>query len=384
LDDKIANIGKNKEIKLDIVPPAESEEGEYFTVLEELSANFATNLATAFQPVDDGTRAALEEKKGQLQSDSEALVQKLKNDEISWNDYKKEVSSIQKDMAEADKEYNTNRTNIFNAGALALSNSLQGVMDTYVANMDALIQETNDTIKTLQENLDSSLLNTSDLWNVSMDKLVELGEAAAVSAGAAFTQALVEGENAGTALLQSLVGSLEKAIALLTPAITAQFISWLGPAGIPAAAVAIGGILAAFAAAKSAIGGAEEGYNPSGSKGYGKKGDSDTELIWVNPKEAILTEHMTKRNQDLIDFWFKGGTTEQYYASKFGGAPLIMAAQNDNTELIREIRQLNKSISSSQREHIGAFKHEFTDLRLNGGDMVATVQKSIKQRLRTL
>jgi TP901 family phage tail tape measure protein len=153
----------------------------------------------------------------------------------------------------------------------------------------------------------------------------KLYEQLAVTAGAQFTQLILQGENAGTALLKVALDQLQSIVPLLVAQIFGQSFAQLGPVG---GAVASGLAIAAFqgliAVAKSALGFKTGVIDFDGTEGQGRGNkqtltlpnmgsDPDKYLVRIAEHETIVPKDLTLRHKDLFQFMFQGGNPLDYY-----------------------------------------------------------------------
>ncbi len=162
----------------------------------------------------------------------------------------------------------------------------------------------------------------------------------------------------GKAALGTIVDYVQKQVQIEGVAILSKYSSTLGPAGFVAGLAAIGIINGLLSAAMAKIQGAETGYM-EGIKQVGKRGRSDTQMIWFNPKEVIIPEPMVNKNRDMLAAMFNGINPETYYKQKY-------EKENVNTNFV-PIKTSN-SINAN-------FTHSFKDVKLKGSDIYLSIDK---------
>jgi hypothetical protein len=193
------------------------------------------------------------------------------------------------------------------------------------------------------EALATSLMDSASAFGESMGQML--------ASGMNFFDAL------GKAALGTLIDYIQKQILMEAPAILSKFVSMMGPFGIPAGLAAIGLVSGLLSAAKSQVG-AETGYM-EGIKQVGKKGVTDSKMIWFNPKEVIIPEPMVNKNRDMLAAMFNGTNPEIYYKQKF-------EKENTNTNFVPV--KTSNSINAN-------FTHSFKDVKVKGSDLYISIDK---------
>jgi len=160
-----------------------------------------------------------------------------------------------------------------------------------------------------------------------------------------------KGQKATKVLAQTLLQMLPKFVATYATQIWGAFTS-LGPWMIPTALATMGTLYALMREAYAA----EEGYM-EGIRERKKKGPRDTRLIWINPKEVVLTEEMAKKNKEVLEFMFKTGrSAEEYYESKLKtqkiiSTPIKNIIVNTNfndTRIVQRLERIENALQSAR------------------------------------
>src|SRR3990167_444141 len=188
---------------------------------------------------------------------------------------------------------------------------------------------------------------------------------AAIGAIANTTQALIEGqENAGKALLGVMIDTISKAILIQTPAIMAQFVSWMGPwIGIPAGLLFIGGVTGLLQAAKSSAGFKE------GSDGLTKGGVNDIAGV-VHGQEIVIPYPLSQKMLPMYDFMRKGGTEYDYFEKRYKKNEIV------------EFR--NAKQEQSKKEMNVNFNHSFSNVKILNDSISLAVKKSQAKSMRRI
>jgi len=211
-------------------------------------------------------------------------------------------------------------------------NAKQDLIDYFAVATD-LSKTTSEAI------LDSSMAFTEGMTNMLMS-------------GTYFFKSL------GKAALATIVDYVQKQVLIEGVAILSKYSSTLGPAGFIAGLAVIGIINGLLSAAMTKIQGAETGYM-EGIKQVGKKGRSDTQMIWFNPKEVIIPEPMVNQNRDMLAAMFNGTNPEIYYKQKY-------EKENTNTNFVPV--KTSNSINAN-------FTHSFKDVKVKGSDLYISIDK---------
>lgn len=265
--------------------------------------------------------------------------------------------------------------------AEALAESFRLIADTASAQLSEAFSSLEKPILEIKTKADGSF----ESIKFSMENLAvglkanagAIGSYFSATFGAMITEGVPALEAGGKALLKTTLATIELLITSYIPAILAQFMVWFGPiSGAIAGAGAIATVLGLLQVAKGAIG-AETGQLEGVQKPMNRRGATDTQLTWVNPKEAILPIGMTAENKDLLKFWFAGGTTEDYFLNKF--------MPNYNNKLFYGGDSESKTKQTAQEvkiNHKSAVEIELTPLQLSGNDLIAFQKRATARAVR--
>jgi len=319
------------------------------------------------------------------------IGKELKDGAIDYESYVDKIASAENERLSKIKETESERSNFSSLANQSISNAfgkLQEQMNLTTTQILAKAVESGGGVLSVGQAVSDSFTTV-------------IG-----SIGAGFGKALADGQVWWKALLTQVLNGVQVMMNAYSAALflqkNAEFPFGVGSA-VWAGMVAVANGL--FELAKSQIG-AESGYNPNNSKSYGKKGKSDTVQLWVNPNEAILTEKMTQTNKDLIDYWFKGKSTKDFFKdnyqpslSELKGLQFIDYSKLDfvidkkikdrlNFNLAKNVnsnfkeKTIINNVSVIEKESKLSFEHNFTNVKLNNNDIEFAVNRSIKSKIR--
>jgi hypothetical protein len=216
-----------------------------------------------------------------------------------------------------------------------------------------------------QKILDNKVANLEKAQKAEEDYLKNVAMASqqfGVSLGQNFEQALTQQENAfnafANATLKTFVELIQNEIRLLYPQITAKLIAQLGvPAGVIAAPLAIGGIEAAFAAAKSKLPSFYDGTENTSRGNMDNKGGF---VSILHPNERVVPEKFNKdltgiKNKELPEMakiykLYKDG--QIVYNNQSINDDAIIDAINGNS-IKKEIKQISKFLQYKKSRRSG-------------------------------
>ncbi len=273
------------------------KENDSIETIEQIGADIKDIFA---KKADERTKQESEQKLKSLETDKENLEKSLLNNEITYDDYAKKLTDIEKQKADTLKEIEKDKTDY----TLKLNESLTAGL--------AVLQ------KKQNANLDKSV----DKWLQSADKggkaLSELGESAGASAIVGFATLLSQGVPLFQAFKQSiLVTAIDLAEKLVMSYIPVIFAFISGQIPPPYGQIVAGGVILAgltlLETAKSALAGASDGYM-QGVQGFGAgKGANDNRLIWFDDKETIMNRDETASERGLLTAIKKGKSSREYF-----------------------------------------------------------------------
>lgn len=414
-DAELASIGNNSRARLDA--ELQYQEQRYQAEIEylrrtnaavSLSFNIRENLLKAF------TDASLQEAENKKQQDLQALkkeeqdlLKSLQKREISYVEYLEKLEELKKRRVEIEKQgaATVDLTKAFDieGGIKKMNESLskfnpqaalnrlrvglveavkatfteqQKLLDgtanrlgtAYQAINNARLREERllteklraeqeqrfDDAKRLDAEYNASRDTTAALEKSRIDTQAKLYEQLVVTAGAQFTQLILQGEDAGTALLKVALDQLQAIVPLLVAQIFGQSFAQLGPVG---GAIASGLAIAAFqgliAVAKSALGFRTGVIDFDGTDGKGRGNtrtlmlpnmgnDPDKYLVRIAEHETIIPKDLTLQHKDLFKFMFQGGNPLDYYR------PTIQREVRERLE--RETRETVRYVVVNVRE----------------------------------
>lgn len=224
-------------------------------------------------------------------------------------------------------------------------------------------EKRNEEKKNAKQDLIDYFATATDLSKTTSEAILE----SSMAFGEGMTNMLMSGMNffeaLGKSALATIVDFVQKQILIEGVAILSKYSSTLGPAGFVAGLAVIGIINGLLGAAKAQLG-AETGYM-EGIKQVGKKGRSDTQMIWFNPKEVIIPEPMVNQNRDMLAAMFNGTNPEIYYKQKY-------EKENTNTNFVPV--KTSNSINAN-------FTHSFKDIKVRGSDLYLSVDKIKRKEL---
>jgi hypothetical protein len=148
-----------------------------------------------------------------------------------------------------------------------------------------------------------------DAAKKSADQQTAFYEQLAVSAGASVTSLIASGQSAGKALLAVAFDTASALVNMYIPSILALVQSIIPPPfGTIAGGVAVAGIKALLAQAKSAAGFEQGGFT----------GGTSTKEVRgvVHGKEFVANAQLTAREKPLFEYLHKGGSSFDYYKNK--------------------------------------------------------------------
>jgi hypothetical protein len=178
--------------------------------------------------------------------------------------------------------------------------------------------------------------------DVTATRIQDIALTVGASLGAMLGQALTA-EDTKEGFKKMLIGTLDIIQQFINTMAAASLLKDVAFLGLTSWAT-VGAVFAAnlaLSALKATLG-AEEGMMQD-VKAPGKKGKSDTMLLWVNPKETILTEDMTKQNKGFLKHLFEGGNEETYFEKmnmKSNGSISIM----NNIGIETTLNKTNKTL----------------------------------------
>jgi hypothetical protein len=242
------------------------------------------------------------------------------------------------------------------------------------------------------EVIDGELVLVQKSYENVVDILSDTSVAALDVLTSTFAIAIVEGENAASAvartfldMLQSLVPAFAAMIFGVSSASPANIAS-LGIWGAVKFAATMGVLTGLIQSAKSAIGGAWTGALPGVKSPEAQKNPNDTTMIWWNPREAIVPANITEREMPLLKALFAGKTSEQFfnenYQPRFNIAtPSVNVSGGGDAKTQRLLEQI---VSNTSRKTSGrmAIEHEFAPLKLSSDGLVAEYKRSLARELR--
>ncbi len=382
-DAELATIGNNSRARLDAELQYQEQrfqlETDYLrrtNAAVSLSYNIREKLLSAF---NDTTLQEAEKKKDEdlanLKKEEQDLLKSLNKREISYVEYLEKLEALKQRRVEIEKQgagATVDLSKAFNieAGIAKMNESLKkfnpqaalnrlrlGLVEAVKATFteqQKLLDGTANRLGTTYSAINNARLRAEQLlteklraeqegrledakridaeYNAARDLSTSLEksrietqsklyEQLVVTAGAQFTQLILQGEDAGTALLKVALDQLQAIVPLLVAQIFGQSFAQLGPIG---GAVASGLAIAAFqgliAVAKSALGfkdgvvdfdGTQRGRSTLALPNMGS--DPDKYLIRVADHETIVPKHLTLRHKDLLHFMFQGGNPLDYY-----------------------------------------------------------------------
>jgi hypothetical protein len=369
-----------QEIDLLAVFRKELEEFRQFQKESQLS-EIDQELLAVDKKYKDLLTKAKEFKKGeneieaQIESEKAAIIQSFldkQNEQIAANNEKKREDEI--------KAANQSLNDFF---AIQETKLKQEFLNETISkeqlneSLKALEVEKLETFRTLYEDygldiadidqkiLDNKAANLEKAQKAEEDYLKNVtmaSEQFGISLGQNFEQALTQQENAfnafANATLKTFVELIQNEIRLLYPQITAKLIAQLGvPAGVIAAPLAIGGIEAAFAAAKSKLPSFYDGTESTTRGNIDNKGGF---VSILHPNERVVPEKFNKdlngiKNKELPEMakiykLYKDG--QIVYNNQSINDDAIIDAINGNS-IKKEIKQISKFLSSKRSRRSG-------------------------------
>jgi TP901 family phage tail tape measure protein len=382
-DAELATIGNNSRARLDGELQYQEQrfqiETEYLrrtNAAVSLSYNIREKLLAAFS--DTGTKEAEQKQQedlNNLKKEEQDLLKSLNKREISYVEYLEKLEALKQKRVEIEKQgagATVDLSKAFNieAGIAKMNESLKkfnpaaalnrlrlGLVEAVKATFteqQKLLDGTANRLGTTYAALNNARLKaerllteklraeqegrledakrieaeynaardlSTDLEKTRLEAQGKLYEQLVVTAGAQFTQLILQGEDAGTALLKVALDQLQAIVPLLVAQIFGQSFAQLGPIG---GAVASGLAIAAFqgliAVAKSALGfkdgvvdfdGTQRGRRTMTLPNMGS--DPDKYLIRVADHETIVPKKLSLQHKDLFQFMFAGGNPLDYY-----------------------------------------------------------------------
>lgn len=273
------------------------------------------NAATVQIKTTDNS-AQIEAEKKNFETSKAQFEKDLKEKKISYEQYLKEIAKLEGDHSNKIKELQANQIDGWKVVADIISKTfkdladkkaieVQGLLKSYTSLNSAIKQQGKVVEQVSEKNTTDSkeyAKAVEDLKNMQLQHaqvLQQTYQAVGEQVGASFVGMIASGESFSKALAKSALQGLKSIVPILIAEIFGQSIAQLGPIGGLIASAALSGVFyGLIAVAESSIG-AEKGYLP-GQK-YGKRGKSDTQLLWVNPKEAIISAENYQRNKSIID-----------------------------------------------------------------------------------
>ena len=382
-DAELATIGNNSRARLDAELQYQEQrfqlETEYLrrtNVAVSLSYNIREKLLAAFS--DTSAREAEQKQQedlNNLKKEEQDLLKSLNKREISYVEYLEKLEALKQKRIDIEKQgagATVDLSKAFNieAGIAKMNESLKkfnpqaalnrlrlGLVEAVKATFteqQKLLDSTANRLGTTYSALNNARLKAEQLlteklkaeqegrledakridaeYNAARDLSTNLEksrietqsklyEQLVVTAGAQFTQLILQGEDAGTALLKVALDQLQAIVPLLVAQIFGQSFAQLGPIG---GAIASGLAIAAFqgliAVAKSALGfkdgvvdfdGTQRGRRTMTLPNMGS--DPDKYLIRVADHETIVPKKLSLQHKDLFQFMFAGGNPLDYY-----------------------------------------------------------------------
>jgi hypothetical protein len=81
------------------------------------------------------------------------------------------------------------------------------------------------------------------------------------------------------------------------------------------------------------------------------RGPEDTQLIWINPEEVVLTPEMKRKNKEALEYMFKtGGTLEEFYSKKYTKpeTKILYDVKIQQTELASELKEIKQILKTTK------------------------------------
>ncbi len=321
-------------------------------------------------------------KQNQLDDESDALRDKIKNDSISYDDYIAQVSDIAKRRAELEEDTYTITDALRSASVAALTDASQ---------------QYKDKAKTTQSDYEALLTSGLATEAEIKTKRTQLIEETAISAGATLASMAA----AGTLTLQAFGATvIDAAFSVVAKQLQIAIVGALfteasskGIFGLITGAVVGVALTAAFSGLKSIIG------RKDGEvllRGAGTETSDDIpRLLSVN--ESVITAKGSKNNTDLLRWINKTGlSAEHYFKSKDASVIVInqqgkldrddtsaailqqtAQLQNSFNQLSSEVQKLQKSFYHKTETRLAPVKME-----LKGADLHASIQQEKKRKLK--
>lgn len=301
--EEIKAAGDNTDLKL-------NADRRYYDERLKLDLDYRRKTDILFSATEDLSKAlvglqiakpdakAIAENRKQLKDEEAALRQSLRKREITFAEYRDKIAEIQRQRNELDKK---EKPVVDVAGLKFTFDQIQQLANVF----NTSVSKSLDTFAAQQTEKFTQLAGQG---KVAFDAL-------GLAAGATFASMVLNGENAGKAVLLTLIDVVSKGVLAFTPQIIAASIAFLGPvAGPIAAGVAIAGLQAALALSRSAVKAADGVVNLQGP-GTEK---SDSIPAWLSRGESVLTAETTRREFELISHIHSGGTSTEYFVDKHG------------------------------------------------------------------
>jgi len=319
---------KTKEVTQNVTKAITGEAKDVRKAYEDMTKA----ILSAFEAIFSQSKKIAEEQR-KLEEDKRKGMDELLSDavrnNISYNEYMKRRLEIEKKYAEQSKELQKKMISGWEAVGMGISGVAEGLKGA------------------ITENYNETLANAKG----STEDFAKSAEQAGIILGLSLMEGAAKGQKATKVLAQTLLQMLPKFVATYAAQIWGAFTS-LGPWMIPIALATMGTLYALMREAYAA----EEGYM-EGVKERKKKGQRDTRLIWINPKEVVLTEEMAKKNKEVLEFMFKTGrSAEEYYESKLNTQKIIstpikniMVNTNFNdTRIVQRLERIENALQSAR------------------------------------
>lgn len=284
----------------------EEKYGELPGFLEKVAGKIGDKLTAAFQGPSDEENAKRDEAIKKIEEEEKALTQSMKKGETDIQSFQSSMDELRKKRDEL-------------GGGESLAERLLGA--TQKTAFDLALEK-------FSEFKNRAAKELSDLAKSGEVSFEALGAAVGFTFGEQLVQSLAAGQVTFASLLTNLGGAVLDALSMLAPAISAQYLAFLGPFALPAALVAIAGLRAALSSATSSIG-AEEGVGVITKSYSGRRGPNDNINLWVAEGEGIANRAANMRHPGLIDLINKGGDATTWALQHASREDLMRALKLD-------------------------------------------------------
>lgn len=278
------------------------------------------------------------------------LQEKLKDGELSQQDYNKSIIELEQEKNDKIKELEDQRVGFAEIANANISDSFKALNET----ISGLLEQRSKDFATAIENDKEANTDFTEFLSQNMALAV-------ASIGASLGQAIADGDNAFQTLMQSTLNTAQVLLNAWAAPLLLKANTEL-PLGLGTIefGLLLAGANALLATAQASIGGANDGVVGLTESNKGKPSGADSILMMLAPNESVITASGTSKNKPYLDFINKGGNIADLITPNVSINPQY-ANGTSMAETNKRLDQTNREISEMRREMRGLRVKHFYD-----------------------